>query len=320
MNIELCKYKGNADCAFSFTFDDGCYYDSTREVIECFEDAYQKYGVKIKATVGITVNFMHERLINMWHEAIKGGYFDVGSHTVGHDIAFCADTPYERRKNDCESAQKWLRDTFPGQRAGTFIFAGGKRDKEGTRVLGDYFFACRAGDYGINKTGEIDWLDLRCLTAMLDKDLGYFTDYIDKTVKEGGWGIQMNHWITHKTEDVFHSQNADIFKVECDYLAKKAQGGKIWTGSLEEVGAYLRKYENSELRVTEQNGKIKVEIVSNSDTPSAVLDTELTILLTDTGAVWLYDKNGERTRLSPDENGKILINTATSFEIEPVLE
>ena len=320
MNIELCKYKNNASCAFSFTFDDGCYYDSTMEVIECFKDAYEKYGVNIKATVGITVAFMHERLINMWREAIGNGYFDVASHTFGHDIAFCKDTPYEVMKNDCQRVQSWLRETFPGQKAGTFIFAGGKRDEEGARVLADYFFACRAGGEGVNYAGKIDWLDLHCLTAMLSKDLSYFTDYIDKTLETGGWGIQMNHWITHKSEDVFHSQNADIFKVECDYLAKKSQGGKIWTGSFEEVGAYLRKYENSELSVTENDGKIKVEIVSNSDTPKAILDTELTILINDTGAVYLYGENGEKTKLLPDENGNILINTAKMIEIEPILE
>lgn len=320
MNIELCKYKNNASCAFSFTFDDGCYYDSTMEVIECFKDAYEKYGVNIKATVGITVAFMHERLINMWREAISSGYFDVASHTFGHDIAFCKDTPYEVMKNDCQRVQSWLRETFPGQKAGTFIFAGGNRDEEGARVLSEYFFACRAGGEGVNYAGKIDWLDLHCLTAMLSKNLSYFTDYIDKTLETGGWGIQMNHWITHKSEDVFHSQNADIFKVECDYLAKKSQGGKIWTGSLEEVGAYLRKYENSELSVTENDGKIKVEIVSNSDTPKEILDTELTILINDTGAVYLYGENGEKTKLLPDENGNILINTAKMIEIEPVLE
>ncbi len=320
MKIELCKYKNNADCAFSFTFDDGCYYDSTREVIDCFEDAYQKYGVKIKGTVGITVAFMHERLINMWRDAIEGGYFDIASHTVGHDIAYCSQTPYEKRKADAMGSQNWLRDTFKGEEVDTFIFANGARDEGGTDALAEHYIACRAGDYGVNHADKINWLDVKCLTAMLSKPLEYFTDYIDKTIQEGGWGVQMNHWITHKAEDVFHSQNADIFKEECNYLAKKAQGGKIWTGSFAEVSAYLRKYENSSLSVTEENGRIKVEIVSNSDTPSKILDKELTILLTDTGAIWLYGENGERTKLTPDENGKILINASREIEFEPVLE
>ena len=53
MEIQICKYKNGASSAFSFTFDDGCYYDSSREAMEIFENIYQKTGIKIKATVGI---------------------------------------------------------------------------------------------------------------------------------------------------------------------------------------------------------------------------------------------------------------------------
>ena len=317
MNIQICKYKNGADCAFSFTFDDGCYYDSTREVMEKFEDVYEKTGVKLKATVGITVNFMHERLINMWHEAIEKDYFDIASHTVGHDIAFCKDTPYERRKGDAEGAQRMLREMFPGQKVNTFIFAGGARDSEGTDVLAEHYIACRAGDHGINYAGKINWLDLKCLTAKLAMDLKYYTDYIDETIASDGWGVQMNHWITHKAEDVHHSQNADQFKDVCDYLAERAQGGKIWTGSFEEVAAYVRKYESSTLSVTEENGKLKAEIVSSSDTPSAILDTPLTILVECDSNITVYYENGASKILMPNENGKIYIDVIDSVVFEP---
>lgn len=319
MNIEICKYKNGAGCAYSFTFDDGCYYDSTCEVIEKFEDVYEKTGVKIKATVGITVNFMHERLINMWKDAIKKDYFDIASHTVGHDIAFCKDTPYERRKGDAEGAQRMLREMFPGQEVKTFFFAGGARDNEGTDVLAEHYIACRAGDHGINYAGKINWLDLNCLTAKLAKDLKYYTDYIDETIASGGWGVQMNHWITHKQEDVHHSQNAEQFKVVCDYLAECARGGKIWTGSFEEVAAYIRKYENSTLSVNEENGKLKVEIVSNSDTPQAVLKTPLTICIDSDTDIILYDENGAGVRVTPNKDGKIYINTVNSVIFEPAV-
>ena len=319
MNIEICKYKGGADCAFSFTFDDGCYYDSTREVIEKFEDVYEKTGVKIKATVGITVAFMHERLINMWREAIEANYFDIASHTIGHDIAFCASTPYERRKADAEGAQAKLREMFPGEEVKTFIFAGGARDEEGTAPLAEHYIACRAGGDGVNQPGKINWLDVNCLTAMLAKDLKYYTDYIDKTISEGGWGVQMNHWITHKDEDVFHSQNSEQFKVECDYLAERALGGKIWTGSFDEVASYLRKYENSTLQVSEQDGKLKAEILVNSDTPSAILDTPLTILIESDSDILVYGEDGTTKKCSPDQNGKIYISASKSVVFEPIL-
>lgn len=320
MNIEICKYKNGANCAFSFTFDDGCYYDSSREAMEIFENLYKSTGIKIKATVGITVNFMHERLIDLWREGIRRGYFDIASHTVGHDIAFSSDTPYERRESDAKNAQAWLREVFEGEGVNTFIFAGGSRDSEGSKVLEDYYFACRAGDYGINHVGKINWLDVRCLTAMLAKPFEYYTDYIDKTILEGGWGVQMNHWLTHKSEDVFHSQGAEQFIAECDYLAQKAKGGRIWIGSFEEVGAYLRKYENSTLKVSERDGKLCAEIMSNLDTPSAILNTPLTISIDTDKDILLYGKKGEVSRLSPNEQGKIYISTSDFIEFEPVLE
>ena len=318
MKIEICKYKNGAPCAFSFTFDDGCYHDSTREVMEKFEEIYAKTGVKLKATVGITVAFMHERLINMWKEAIEKDLFDIASHTVGHDVAFHSETPYEKRKGDAEGAQKLLREMFPGQEVKTFIFAGGGRDEEGTKPLSEHYIACRAGDHGINFAGEINWLDLKCLTAKLAMDLKYYTDYIDETIASGGWGIQMNHWLTHKEEDVHHSQNSDMFMVECDYLAERAQGGKIWTGSFEEVASYIRKYENSTLSVTEEDGKLKVKIVTSSDAPSAILDTPLTISVESDSDILVYDENGSAKRVSPSIEGKIYLDVVKSVIFEPV--
>lgn len=318
MNIEICKYKNGAPCAFSFTFDDGCYYDSTCEVIEKFEDVYQKTGVKIKATVGITVGFMHERLINMWKDAIDKDYFDIASHTIGHDVAFHSETPYERRKGDAEGAQLKLREMFPGQDVKTFIFAGGGRDEEGTKPLAEHYIACRAGDHGVNHVGKINWLDVNCLTAKLAMDLDYYKSYIDQTISEGGWGVQMNHWITHKEEDVHHSQNADQFKIECDYLGEKAKGGKIWTGSFEEVASYLRKYEGSTLSVSEENGKLKAEIVTNGDVPSAILDTPLTISVESDSDILVYDENGSAKRVSPSTDGKIYLDVVKSVVFEPV--
>ena len=318
MNIEICKYKNGAPCAFSFTFDDGCYHDSTREVMEKFEEIYAKTGVKLKATVGITVAFMHERLINMWKEAIEKDLFDIGSHTVGHDVAFHSETPYEKRKGDAEGAQKLLREMFPGQEVKTFIFAGGGRDEEGTKPLSEHYIACRAGDHGINFAGEINWLDLKCLTAKLAMDLKYYTDYIDETIASGGWGVQMNHWLTHKEEDVHHSQSSDMFMVECDYLAERAQGGKIWTGSFEEVASYIRKYENSTLSVTEEDGKLKVEIVTSSDAPSAILDTPLTVSIDSASDITVYENDGTKKCLKPSSDGKIYVDVVNSIVIEPI--
>ena len=86
MEFKLCKFKGGKKGAYTLTFDDGCYYDSTRDVEAIFDKVLERDGVKLCATVGITTGFMHERLINMWRELIDKGYFDIASHSVSHCI------------------------------------------------------------------------------------------------------------------------------------------------------------------------------------------------------------------------------------------
>ena len=129
----------------------------------------------------------------------------------------------------------------------------------------------------------------------------------------------MNHWITHKEEDTFHSQNAESFHDECSYIGEKVKNGELWASSFEDVAKYIRKYEQSNLNVIEIDGKLKAEIIPNSDTPEAILDTPLTISIETENDILLYGKDGGATRLTPDKNGKILVNTVNSIEFEPVL-
>lgn len=318
MNIELCKYKGGAMGAFSFTFDDGCYRESSLEVIENFRRIYKDLGVKIKATVGITVGFMHEWIIKLWQDAVDEGYFEIGSHSVGHDLSYLEQTPYEVREKDAKESKEKLVKMFPGQSVDTYILPGGTYDKKGLEVLDDYYIAVRCNKDGVNYPGEIDWLDIKCLTAMLKQPFSYYTDYIDKAIKEGGWGVQMNHWITHKQEDTFHSQKAETFAEECSYIGEKAKSGELWIASFGEVASYIRKYEESTLKVSEVDGKLKVEILTNLDTPPAVLNVPLTISIETDKDILVYNESGVAMRLSPNKDGKIYLNLIDSIEFEPV--
>lgn len=314
MKIELCKYKGGADSAFSFTFDDGCYLDSSREVLDNFISVYENFGVKFKATVGITVNFMNDALIDFWRGCVENGYFDIASHTVGHDVDYNTSTPYEKRRRDAEESQMLLRKMFEGEAVDTFIYAGGSRDDEGSQVLDIFYSACRGNTDGVNYPGDIDWLDIKCFTAMLKRPLSDYTDYIDEVIKSGGWGVQMNHWITHKTEDTFHSQSADTFNGECKYLGERAKNGEAWVGSFSEVAGYIRRYEQSSLSVTEQNGKLRAEIVTKNN---AFSDTPLTISIEIDKPLLFCKKDGKKEIIKP-RGGKIYVEVDDFITFEPI--
>ncbi len=314
MKIELCKYwKGNKS-AFSFTFDDGCYLDSSKKVVKIFEDVSEKTDLCISATVGITVGFMNDGLIDFWRSAINDGYFDIASHSVGHDLSFLESAPLEKREKDANESQRLLREMFEGQAVSTYILPGGTYDEKGLLPLKKHYIAVRGNKDGINYPGEIDWLDVKCFTAMLKRPLSDYTDYIDKVIQSSGWGVQMNHWLTEKDEDVFHSQSLNTFEKECYYLAKKAEKYDIWVASFEGVSKYLRKYEASELKITENDGLYTAEIVGDGAKDK---DTLLTLCIHTDKKATLY-VNGKASAYLAPQNGKIYvpISTKVCFSLE----
>ena len=303
MKAEICKYWGGAKGAFTFTFDDGCYRGSSEEVIENYKRIYEDFGVKIKATVGITVGFMHEWIIKFWQEAADNGYFEIGSHSVGHDLSYLESTPLEVREKDAKDSKEQLMAMFPGQGVETYILPGGTYDEKGLEPLKKHYIAVRGNKDGINYPGEIDWYDVKCFTAMLKRPTSDYTDFIDEVIKTEGWGMQMNHWITHKEEDTFHSQNADTFHDECTYLGEKAKSGEVWIASFEEAAKYIQRYEQSEVKLTEKDGIYTVEIIGEGADKT---DTPLTVCLYTDTPICLYNGESKGLVIQP-RNGRILI-------------
>ena len=311
MNIELCKYKGGAKSAFTFTFDDGCYRESSAEVVENFKRVYAETGIKIKATVGITVGFMHEWIIKFWQEAVSDGYFEIGSHSVGHDLAFVESTPCERRDEDAKRSQELLREMFPGETVDTYILPGGTYDENGLLPLSKYYLAVRCNRDGINYIDEINWLDIKCFTAMLKRPFAEYKAYIDEVIKTGGWGLQMNHWITHKKEDTFHSQSADSFYEQCTYIGECAKRGDVWAGSFGEVARYLRRYQNATLSVVEEDGIYTVKIEDKCQN----FDTPLTILIKTDKKIAVFQNENEKRELFP-KNGEIYLDVCDFIKLK----
>jgi hypothetical protein len=131
----------------------------------------------------------------------------------------------------------------------TYATPGGGSDRFGWDILKNYYIANRNGNDKINIPGEIDWYDIGTFTAMLKRTTKEYIDNIDETIKNGGWSVQVNHWITKKEEDKFHSQSYETFVDECDYLAKKAQSNEIWVCSMNEAVLYLQEAEKSTVTV-----------------------------------------------------------------------
>ena len=255
MKGTICKYKNDAKCAFTFTFDDGCYGESTSWVYEIFKGVYEKTGVKLKATSAQTVNFISPNMKALWDKLFLEGYFDLCAHSMDHCLCYNESTEAEKLHRDAEDSRLHLEKMYPEMRALTYATPGGGSNSFGWDILKRYYIANRNGNDRMNIPTEIDWYDIGTFTAMLKRDSSEYIEEINRAIACGGWCVQINHWITKLQEDKFHAQRYDTFVDQCEYLAKVSLSGDCWVATLNEAVLYLQEAEVSQLKIQEENGR-----------------------------------------------------------------
>ena len=258
--IKIAKIPHGAKGVYSLTFDDGCYGDSTIETVEIFKKVQKETGVKIKATSTQTVNFISPSLLEMWKKLFADGYYDLTSHSVTHCVGYNTDTPEEKRIYEAQESKKRLEEMY-NTNVITFAIPDGSDTDEGREVLKNYYTAVRSGHEYINDVDNLKWYDVGVFVAKFAYSSEDFISNIEKTAEIGGWGVQLNHWITYSETDKFHAQKADTFADECEYLAKKCATGEIAALSFNEAVKYYRERECAKLNVTEKEGKIIAKVV-----------------------------------------------------------
>ena len=264
MEFKICQYKNNAKGAFTFVFDDGCYWESTEWIYEIFKEIYEKTGVMLKGTSAQTVGFISPTLINKWKELFKSGYFDLSAHSINHCLGYNKNTPEEELHKDARDSQAELEKMY-GIKPLTYVTPGGGSDEFGWNVLKSYYIANRNGNDRMNIPNNIDWYDIGTFTAMLKRTNEEYKNNIDEAIKSGGWSVQINHWVTKKAEDVFHSQSYDTFVYECNYLAEKSKNNEIWVPTLNEAVLYLQEYEKSTLEIKENDREYEITLACPLD-------------------------------------------------------
>lgn len=274
MEIKIAKFLNNARGCLSFTFDDGCYKDSTLRTVEIFKEVEAKTGVKIKATSAQTVGFLHEDLINMWRELIKEGYYDIASHSLDHCIGYNDSTPEEKRLYDAEVSRDRLKEIY-GEAPICFVIPGGGESEGACQLLSRHYLANRAGEGPINDPDNMNFMRLTSFVGKFEyTTLEPISNFIDSVVENEGYGIQINHWLTDKEQDIHHAQRTPLFREECFYAAERAREGKLWIASMNDAIKYL--YERKNAKISTQGDEISV----CHGLDAAIFNMPLTLIIT----------------------------------------
>ena len=272
MNTKIATYLNNAKSAFSFVFDDGCYYDSTVDTYEIQKNVFEKTGIKIKITSAQTVGFVGPTIKKLWEKLFEEGYFDLCGHSVNHCLCYCKDADMNELDTDARETKEKLESMYSCPVL-TFATPGGGNDTVGCEVLKKYYLANRNGREEINDTYNMDLFDVGVFIARFAYGNEPYYKAIDDTVNAGGWTVQVNHWLTKKEEDIHHSQKYETFVAECDYLAQRAVQNDIWVCSFNDMIKYIYVRDNSEVVIND--GKLSLK----SELDPAIFDCQVTVLV-----------------------------------------
>lgn len=246
--IYVAKYKGNKQCAMSFTFDDG------------LEDHYtilfpelEKVGIKgtfwvcgktieevaaQKGKARMTWSQMKE-MADKGHEISNHGW----SHTNLKRISL-DEVRVEVDKNDS------IIEAMLGKKPVTFCYPFNARTDEVIKIASRGRVGTRTRQYGVGGDKS------KSTSESLDKK-------VNELLTTRDWGVAMIHGITSGYD---YFTNPTIL---WEHLRKvKAQEDKIWIATFAEVSAYVSERENVQLEVVKKKSSYQV-------TPRLTLDSKL---------------------------------------------
>jgi hypothetical protein len=171
----------------------------------------KKTGVKIKITSAQTINFISPGAKSFWQGLYNEGYCDFSAHSVDHCLGYNKSADPEKLDYDARASKEMLEKMYDTNVI-SFVTPGGGDDIEGIQVLKKYYYANRNGHDRLNDTYNMNLYDIGTFTANFGYSSKEYLDNIDRTTKNGGWTVKMNHWLTKKEQDTHQrKRNQRIF-------------------------------------------------------------------------------------------------------------
>jgi peptidoglycan-N-acetylglucosamine deacetylase len=207
---------------------------------------FKRLGVKV--TFFVQPGGVQERLQG-WKQAVLDGH-EIGNHTISHpctgNYEFSADNALEnydlkRIEEQIDGANEQIQALL-GVRPKTFAYPCGQKfvgrgiDVESyVPLVAERFIVGRS--YLSESTNDPAVVDLAQAmgTVFDDMDFAQMKEIVDAAARQGRWVIFVGHEIGPRGDQ---STDAEALEALCKYL--KDPRNRIWLGTVEEIGSYVR--------------------------------------------------------------------------------
>lgn len=286
LEAECCKISGDRQGMLTIISDDGLIGTAT-----ALDELCGARG--IRCSIAGAVCFVDPYKAE-WDYMLSHGNIDLVNHSYSH-IAMAPDSDIAEDKDalrhEIADSKSYLEGAF-GQPRITFVCPENKMCDNGYEILEESgYWAVRKGTRGYNSTDPKDgqepgdWFNLMCFGIMDDElDTAKRNEWIDTSLLNGDWVIEMWHCVYDKDEGRYQTINYKDAVPHLDYVKQRSDDGSLWVTTFEEATRYIRERQNCTVTATTDNTSICVNLtLTNEKMDPAVFNTPVTvrIMLTD---------------------------------------
>jgi hypothetical protein len=285
----VTKWAGDRQSAFSFSFDDGfkAQFDNVRGILSLYE---------FNATYFLLPQFLTDSLPSIWRYGtwlmflqMHSEGSELGSHSLNHSHLLQLPVGDTLTPNtihyEMYHSMKMIEERTGYERCITFAYPFAEHNSMIDSLASIYYEAARAiglypNPYSI--TG-MQWYSLNSYEVIFDEprivfeddldELYDFMNWIDGSISNGSWGIQLAH------EVVPFSQLSDLISqgaynpisdewlvLLCDWLVEKNYDKLIWIESVGNITRYIKERDSHSYQVLSQsNSLIEIDLTDNLD-------------------------------------------------------
>lgn len=286
-NVYVTRWAENRKSAFSFSFDDGfkAQYDYVRPILNSFG---------FSATCFLLPPFLTEQLPGIWRygiwpmflEMYSDGY-ELGSHTLNHPHLLqlpAGDTLTPNTIHyELYHSKKMIEARTNYENCITFAYPYAEHNVMLDSLASLYYESARAiglnpNHYTFNnlqwfalKSYEVNFSEPRIIFEDDLDELNNFMNWIDSSIANGKWGIQLAHEVVPFaglgeliSQGAYNPISSEWLILLCEWLAQKSNDNLIWIESIGNITKYIKERDAHSYQVLSQsNSLIEISLTDN---------------------------------------------------------
>jgi peptidoglycan/xylan/chitin deacetylase (PgdA/CDA1 family) len=286
-NVYVTRWAEDRKSAFSFSFDDGfkAQFDNVKPILNSFD---------FNVTYFLLPPFLTEQLPGIWRYGTWPMFLEMhsegsqlGSHSLNHPHLLqlpLGDTLTQNTIHyELYHSKKIIEARTSFEQCITFAYPYAERNPFLDSLASLYYESSRAiGILPNNFTlSGLEWYSLKSYEVIFSEprtvfeddldELYNFMNWIDNSIAEGKWGIQLAHEVVPFSQlgdlisqGAYNPISNEWLALLCEWLAQKCYDNLIWIETIGNITKYMKERDAHSYQILSQsNSLIKISLTDN---------------------------------------------------------